>query len=672
MASTHQGGCIKVCESCVGSEPLLCDLEDLCPYLGTKVTFTECLGRCKDSPNCLVLPARGSGRADAGAYDRLAALGLPADLADVWASADSGRAGKGRKKRDESDDSRGKRRRKKRDGSDDSGGGRRRRKREGGEGGPHVATKNWTFEDSLKILAMATRSSLPELPEPVLQRARLRSRAMRLAGEGAVNRSRERLAEAEALLSEAIALEAAVGEPPAPRSRPLRLRLRERPRRALELLLLRGELRGTRELGRTADALADLQSVIGESPQLAHAWAEKGKVLRRACRHADALAAFREALRLADLAKADGSNDSFGLPCHVRAWVGRCVSQLEERLRQDALLARGGAEFGASDAGDNLANDSGNGSGWWKLARITGVSWNTCIYHFENHPPAVPHPLAHDAWHVKVCFGEVVREYTPVSTAAEWERGKLRLLVKTYARGSVSRRFAQLRAATDLTDIEEQRCWAQISVPLPTLKLERFAATAHLALIAGGTGVAPALQLLREVIDPQGALGTSCRATLVYSSGSPEDVFLLDELRHVEKAAGGRVRVHHTLTSEATGGAAGKAAEREAVQQIREQHHGFASRWNPFQPKGGPLGAGSGEDGGLRGRASPEMMKALLAPPGPATRVVVSGPPQMLEDVRAILLGLGHSADALVELEAFSVAGSEPAAQSDVSPKASE
>eukprot|EP01050_Picozoa_sp_SAG11_P029150 SAG11_NODE_8088_length_1061_cov_1.250520_1_plen_203_part_10 len=49
--------------------------------------------------------------------------------------------------------------------------------------------------------------------------------------------------------------------------------------------------------------------------------------------------------------------------------------------------------------------------------------------------------------HVKVRFGGAVREYTPVSTAADWEAGRLDLLVKTYAAGTVSRRFALLRQA---------------------------------------------------------------------------------------------------------------------------------------------------------------------------------------------------------------------------------
>jgi NAD(P)H-flavin reductase len=39
-----------------------------------------------------------------------------------------------------------------------------------------------------------------------------------------------------------------------------------------------------------------------------------------------------------------------------------------------------------------------------------------------------------------------VREYTPISSASEWEQGRLSLLVKTYGDGRVSKKFAMLRA----------------------------------------------------------------------------------------------------------------------------------------------------------------------------------------------------------------------------------
>ena len=67
-----------------------------------------------------------------------------------------------------------------------------------------------------------------------------------------------------------------------------------------------------------------------------------------------------------------------------------------------------------------------------------------------NKPPAKPHPYPNDAWHVNVRFGGIVREYTPVSSAEDWERGRMDLLVKTYEMGIVSKKFAMLREVVGL------------------------------------------------------------------------------------------------------------------------------------------------------------------------------------------------------------------------------
>jgi hypothetical protein len=156
-----------------------------------------------------------------------------------------------------------------------------------------------------------------------------------------------------------------------------------------------------------------------------------------------------------------------------------------------------------------------------------GLTWDSCVYHLVNHPPADPHPHPADAWHVDVCFGNAVREYTPVSTVADWQQGRLDLLVKTYGHGAVSGKFAMLRAASTYTPLEEQACWALCSAPRLTLALPAMPrplpqpggpglqrrspgkacsdepgpldqlapAVAAIGLVVGGTGVAPALQV---------------------------------------------------------------------------------------------------------------------------------------------------------------------------------
>jgi len=639
MSRRLKGGCIKVCETCAGSDALTCDLEDLCPYLGVRLEHTFCLDRCKSGPNCLVLPARAKEAGDRGEQRGRRKHGGGSDESERQRSR--------RRRRSDSGESRGRR------GKDRGGDPGRRRRR--------VVSELWTHQDSLRLLSTASGREL-DLPEAVLRRARLRSEAVRLAGEGTFNRNVEKIAEAERLLTEAIAFEGeeAMGLPAAPFAvKPLIAQTGPSDRRR-ELLLLRGELRGSRELSRFAEAVADLDEVVAQEPGVARAWAEKAKVLRRWRRPAEALTCLRQALCIGQAVgdeQDEAPEGGVALQRHVRSWAERCAELLEERVLQQARVDTG--EFGNADAGDDMAVDSGSGSGWWKVVGITGVSWNTCYYDLENHPPASPHPCPHDAWHVKICLGNAVREYTPVSNAEEWEKGRLRLLVKTYTQGLVSRRFAQLREANAFAETEEQRCWVQVSAPQVTLKLGQLApATKHLGLVVGGTGVAPALQLLREAGDQESAFAGACRAVLLYSSRAEQDVFLLDELRALEAASAGCVVVRHTLTDTCEGGGGDLQSDGEdasAMLTIPSQHHRFASHSRPFRPETGPLRVGADEEAGLRGRVCRKMLDAVLPLPGPGTHVIISGPPQMWEDVSAMLRARGHAAEDLTELKAFSV-----------------
>ena len=383
-----------------------------------------------------------------------------------------------------------------------------------------------------------------------------------------------------------------------------------------------------------------------------------------------------------------------------------------------------------SNSGDN----SGDGSGWWRVTNIRGLSWDTCAYRLETLPPATPHPHPHAAWHVSVRVGATARDYTPTSTEKQWEEGLLELTVKSYPDGVVSGggfatlgseaavgRGAGAQARTRRR--EDVRTELFITAPRVTLFLpglttdppriesavvpaastdsgsaddgagsrsgppplqpQLTSVVQQLGIVVGGTGVAPALQLLREVADlsGDGAFGRSATAALLYSSTFPDGVVLLDELRALEAAAGGRITVRHTLTDAGAAdraAAAASAAASEAAASGRSpswaykyrpcsrtlelvdddddaaMHRHFLS--SPLEPADGPLRCAAGEaEAGLRGRATREMLAATMPPPAAGrTKVVVCGPPQMWEDVSAMLLGLGHLESDLVELKALS------------------
>jgi tetratricopeptide (TPR) repeat protein len=379
-----------------------------------------------------------------------------------------------------------------------------------------------SLDRSLQVLEYALGEPA-SIPEPLLRRTRLRSDAMRLMGSG----QEEQLRTANTLFTQAIELEleGEVASPPCGGGDPERVR---------ELRMMRGGTRGHAALRDWEGSIADFDAVLEEEPTFTRALLEKAKVLRRARKPAEALECFRRALHLGT--SLPPPPNGFGMHQYMVGWLQKIVEELEERLLEDDAISSG--EFGTADAGDEGLSDSGDGSGRWKLERIE----DTCVYHLVNHRPAMPHPFPHEAWHINVRFGGVVREYTPVSTAAEWEDGKLSLLVKTYEDGALSRKFALLRQASPWASAEEQPCWVLCSAPALTLALPGLTEQppevaqmlhpnvdpspplTHLCLVVGGTGIAPAVQILREVaLGGDGAFASTCQATLLYSSRTPQD-----------------------------------------------------------------------------------------------------------------------------------------------------
>lgn len=417
--------------------------------------------------------------------------------------------------------------------------------------GDELVTRNAEFERSLDLISRSLGGVQISIPEDVLRRSRLKSDAMRLMAFG----PKQDMAKAVHLLTEAITLEREQHASPAEQPGQSAATAMEAPgvwaqtmSRLCQLHILRAEANGSFVLKNLDSALVDLEYVMGEEPQLARVHVEKAKILRRSQRFAESIECFRCALKLAAAQKPPPEGN--GLIDQLQTWVRNTIEDLEVRATAQ----------GNSAVGDAAATDSGDGSGRWKVTKITGVSFDSCIYHLENSPPAIPHPYPKDSWHVSVHFGTTHREYTPISTASDWEKGRLDLLVKTYPEGIVSRKFATLQPWS----VSKGACWVLVSPPHLTLTLPDavdgkhrqttmdalgcIPPATHVCLIVGGTGVAPALQILREVADPKGAFGPNCHGTLLYSSRRQWDVLALNELRTLESSAGGRVTVWHTLT----------------------------------------------------------------------------------------------------------------------------
>eukprot|EP00755_Sulcionema_specki_P012134 Sspe_Gene.50601::Locus_28155_Transcript_2_3_Confidence_0.625_Length_1246::g.50601::m.50601/K00326/E1.6.2.2; cytochrome-b5 reductase len=110
----------------------------------------------------------------------------------------------------------------------------------------------------------------------------------------------------------------------------------------------------------------------------------------------------------------------------------------------------------------------------------------------------------------------------------------------------------------------------------------------NIGLIAGGTGIAPMMQIIRTALeDPE----DKARITLLYSNRRHRDVLLRTELDQLEKKHPDRFKVVHILQDPPLG-------------------------WE-----------------GETGKISPAMVGRHLPPPVPKTLICVSGPDKMMETV---------------------------------------
>jgi cytochrome-b5 reductase len=173
----------------------------------------------------------------------------------------------------------------------------------------------------------------------------------------------------------------------------------------------------------------------------------------------------------------------------------------------------------------------------------------------------------------------VVRPYTPTSPAGA--RGAFELVVKTYEPGGkVSKAFGALKVGDSL----------EMKGPFVKFAYEANSQAA-LALVAGGTGITPMVQLLKAVL---GNPRDRTEVRLVYASKTPADVILKAELDAL------------ALT-----------------------HPNFKVLYTVSKVPAGAAWAGA------VGHVTKEMLASFLPPPGAAggAKVVVCGPPGFMKAV---------------------------------------
>jgi NAD(P)H-flavin reductase/nitrite reductase/ring-hydroxylating ferredoxin subunit len=179
------------------------------------------------------------------------------------------------------------------------------------------------------------------------------------------------------------------------------------------------------------------------------------------------------------------------------------------------------------------------------LDSITPINHDSSVFVFRFDPATAKHPFptVEDwpvAWHVhlRVAAIAVSREYTPTSTAVDFEKGRIVFVIKVYHQGKMTLHLSQLSKGAKVL----------LSQPKPTVStslLSRVPGTLRpLLLVGGGTGIVPLLQIAREV-------NGRSRIVILDSNHTEADILLRSELDEVVKSSSGRTQVVHTLTRHA-------------------------------------------------------------------------------------------------------------------------
>jgi NAD(P)H-flavin reductase len=141
----------------------------------------------------------------------------------------------------------------------------------------------------------------------------------------------------------------------------------------------------------------------------------------------------------------------------------------------------------------------------------------------------------------------VSRDYTPVSGVSEWRRGVLDLLIKVYPDGELTSRLPPMQLGTVV----------HVSGPEPTITPASLSMVPDrpasgeplsVAMVVGGTGIAPALQLLRRALGAGSQFPVGSRFWLLDSNHREEDILLRADIDAAAATHPQQLRVAYTLT----------------------------------------------------------------------------------------------------------------------------
>ena len=184
----------------------------------------------------------------------------------------------------------------------------------------------------------------------------------------------------------------------------------------------------------------------------------------------------------------------------------------------------------------------------------------------------------------------VARSYTPTSNNTDL--GRIELVVKVYEQGAMTKHLERMALGDTI----------EIRGPKGAMQYSRQYAR-HIGMIAGGTGITPMYQLIRAICDDE---QDTTQVSLLYANNTEADILLRDELDAFAAKCPHKFKVQYVLSH-------------------------ADDTWT-----------------GHRGFVSAELIQQYLAPAAAESKVLLCGPPPMINAMKKILQGRGWTMPGLV------------------------
>jgi cytochrome-b5 reductase len=178
-----------------------------------------------------------------------------------------------------------------------------------------------------------------------------------------------------------------------------------------------------------------------------------------------------------------------------------------------------------------------------------------------------------------------MRSYTPISS--DDNPGYFDLLIKSYPTGNISKYVAGLKVG------QTMKVKGPKGAMIYTPNMAR-----RLGMIAGGTGITPMLQIIRAIVRGR-ATGDKTEVDLIFANVNKEDILLKEDL--------------------------------DALAEEDPRFHVYYVLNNPPE----------GWQGGV-GFVTAEMIKEQLPPPAKDIKILLCGPPPMIQAMKKTTSSLGY------------------------------